>query len=101
MNKINFEKNEFCTNCRGVQNIKGTTTETEKKVADKIKKIITVNFHCEKCNTFIRSEKFEEKHHQETIKCYLNKQPEFYLRLYSLHYLYQPPFFFCFKAMVK
>jgi hypothetical protein len=60
MKNIKLQLIEFCQRCQDIQNIKGTLVDIEKRIpGGKTISIITVNYHCEVCNTFVRSEEHE------------------------------------------
>ena len=48
---------EFCTRCRTVRNMR--VSVSRRKLVDSkenIKEIVTKSYHCENCNSFVRSE---------------------------------------------
>ena len=62
MQNVKLQLTEFCQKCQNTQNIKGTIATRSEKYSDgETKTIITVSYHCEACNTFVRSEEFESK----------------------------------------
>lgn len=57
MNSYKLQLTEYCQKCQNAQSIKGTTVTRKIKTSDgKTKAIVTVSYHCEACNAFIRSE---------------------------------------------
>lgn len=51
---------EFCPKCLAVQNMRvETSTRQTLDSEGKSKKIKTTNYHCESCNSFVRSEEQE------------------------------------------
>ena len=60
MKNIKLQLTEFCPKCLNAQNIIGTTvTRIEEDSNGTKKSIITVSYHCEACNSFVRSEEHE------------------------------------------
>ena len=51
---------EYCPKCKTLRNIRITETHQEIDDNSKNKKIRTKSFHCETCQTFVRSEDSEE-----------------------------------------
>lgn len=51
---------EFCPKCLAPQNMRLSTAVREQSHAEgEIKKILTKNYQCEVCHSFVRSEEFE------------------------------------------
>jgi hypothetical protein len=51
---------EMCPACREIRNMRMSVSErTVKGSEEKTKRIRTLTFHCETCNTFVRSEDHE------------------------------------------
>ncbi|MBN1898037.1 MAG: hypothetical protein JW827_04605 [Spirochaetes bacterium] len=50
---------DYCPKCQKEQNLRSSEEEREKKVKGKKKKVIIRSYHCEVCNTFIKSEKID------------------------------------------
>ncbi len=62
MKKIDLRKTGFCTKCKSIQNITGSLTQREEDTPDQGKKsVTTVSYHCEKCNSFLNSEEFDDE----------------------------------------
>lgn len=60
MKEIKKQLAEFCLKCQKTQNINGVTSKRSVEDADgNMKHIITISYHCESCNTFVRSEDHE------------------------------------------
>ena len=58
---------EFCSKCQKTQNINGvTSTRSVKDIDGNTKHIVTISYHCESCNTFIRSEEHETEENDST-----------------------------------
>ena len=49
--------NEFCPRCNTLTDMNISEIERDEKTEEEeIYKIVTTSFHCNKCNTFVRSE---------------------------------------------
>jgi len=54
---VNIVVNEFCSKCHALTNMIMTTSERNEQNGEDISfKIITTSYHCNICNTFVRSE---------------------------------------------
>ena len=60
MKKTRKQLTEFCPKCQKIQNINGVTTTNSVNDADgNTKHVVIINYYCESCNTFVRSEEHE------------------------------------------
>ena len=60
---VNLEISEFCPKCQRVQNLKGSISKRQEITTDnETKNIVTMNYHCEKCFSFVRSDEFDEEY---------------------------------------
>jgi hypothetical protein len=52
---------ELCPKCGAMRNLAISTSSREEAGADgEIKKIVTTSYHCEACNSFVRSQDQED-----------------------------------------
>jgi hypothetical protein len=60
MKETRKQLTEFCPKCQKTQNINGVaSTRSENDADGNTKHIVTTSYHCEWCNTFVRSEEHE------------------------------------------
>jgi hypothetical protein len=60
MKETRKQLTEFCSKCQKTQNINSvTSTRSVKETDGNTKHIVTISYHCESCNTFVRSEEYE------------------------------------------
>lgn len=78
MKETRKQLTEFCPKCQKTRNINGVTSTRNVEGADGTKHIVTISYHCEACNTFVRS----EEHEVEEKNLFLNRQLQFLTKFF-------------------
>jgi hypothetical protein len=54
--------NEYCPKCKTIKNLRPSVTfKEEKNKKGEVKRIMVTSYHCEECNSFIKSDEANDR----------------------------------------